>query len=106
MDKIAVMKLVKESKLDKYEKLFLLDFIMCESDEAVSFVLNEFHLKDIASHIKKYKGKAQGIIYNPKVLTTLFDIGRQDNTTQSPLGPIISAVGEPALAYAKKKLKR
>ena len=106
MDKIKVMRLVKESKLNKYEKLFLLDFIMSESDESIALVLNEFNFRDIAKHIKSFKHTAQGVVYHPKVLTALFKMGSANIAGGDLAGPAANAIGKPALAYAKSKFKK
>lgn len=52
MNKIQVMKLVVESSLNKYEKLFLLDFIYNEPEESIPFILDEFNLKDVGKALK------------------------------------------------------
>jgi len=73
MNKIEIMKLVKESNLNKYEKLLLLDFIVSEPEESIPFILDEFQLTDIGRALKsggkkvkevgKKVGKKAGDIY-------------------------------------------
>jgi hypothetical protein len=76
MDKIQVMRLVYESRLDKYEKLFLLDFIMNESEESIPFVLDEFKLSSISKALKSgYKrGKEVGKDIGKKISKKASDV--------------------------------
>ena len=62
MDKIQVMRLVYESNLNKYEKLFLLDFVYNEPEESIPFVIQEFSLGSVSKTLKRVfkKGKKIG----------------------------------------------
>jgi hypothetical protein len=108
MNKIEAMKLVKESKLDKYEKLLLLDFIVNEPESSIPFVLKEFGLKSITGSLKKAKdtvksGYQKATYGNPEFMKNLFKAGSEFTAGYGPGNAIGDLVAPPALAYAKKR---
>jgi hypothetical protein len=109
MTKVQVMRLVYESNLNKYEKLFLLDFIYNEPEEVIPFVIQEFSLKSISKALKggkKVLKKAyKSVEYNPLTMKAAPYIAAAgaSNIAGGDWSTLTRSVGQNALSYAKKK---
>jgi len=102
MNKIQAMRLVYESKLDKYEKLAILDFIFNEPESSIPFILREFDLKSIS---KAFKKAYKSVKYHPLTMKAAPYVaaGGASNIAGGDWSTFASKVGTDALGYAKKK---
>lgn len=103
------MRLVYESSLDKYEKLFLLDFIYNESEDVIPFIVQEFDLKNISKALKtgkeSLKKAYKSVKYHPLTLKAAPYVaaGGASNIAGGDWLTLTSKVGQDAISYARKK---
>jgi hypothetical protein len=95
--------------LNKFEKLFLLDFIVNEPEESIPFVIQEFGLKSISKALKSgkkaFKKAYKSVQYHPLTLkaSPYMAAGGASNIAGGDWSTLASKVGHDVLSYAKKK---